>query len=128
MAHSNARSVSGMSDSGHSNGTDETKQTRLGRPGRRRGITVATASRAIPLTALTRAYLDDLKVRNFKPKTIQGYANKLGRFTRWAESVGECRLQDFNSSLVKRSSAYRQTQRRWQPHPTPHRQPQPPLP
>jgi len=91
---------------------------------------VASASRAIALTALTaltRAHLGDLKVRNFKPKTIQGYANKLGRFTRWAESAGECRLQDFDSTLVKRYIAYLQTQRRWETHPTPKRTPQPPL-
>ncbi len=91
---------------------------------------MAAASRAIALTALTaltRAHLGDLKVRNFKPKTIQGYANKLGRFTRWAESAGECRLQDFDSTLVKRYIAYLQTQRRWETHPTPKRTPQPPL-
>jgi integrase/recombinase XerD len=85
-------------------------------------------ARAIAVaTALARAYLDDLKVRNFKPKTIQGYATKLGRFTRWAESVGACRLQDFDGDLVKRYIAYLQTQRRWETHPTPKRTPQPPL-
>jgi hypothetical protein len=81
---------------------DSISATTLGRPGKRRGTTVATASRTIALAALAHAYLDDLRVRNFKPTTIQGYANRLGRFTRWAETGGAFSVQDFDSKLVKR--------------------------
>ncbi len=86
---------------------------------------MATASRGIVLAALTCADLDDLRVRNFKPKTIQGYAAKLGRFTRWAESVGASKRQQFDGDLVKRYIVYLQTQCRWESHPTLKRTPQP---
>jgi hypothetical protein len=70
MTHDTARSVSGKDHVGGSGGIAGSEPTMaLGRQGRRRGTTMATASRAIALTALTRAYLGGLKVRNFKPKT-----------------------------------------------------------
>jgi integrase/recombinase XerD len=122
-----ARSVSRKHDAAENSNADSMSATTHGRRSKRRGTSVATASRTIALAALAHAYLDDLRVRNFKPKTIQGYANKLGCFTRWAESVGASSVQDFDGNLVKRYIAYLQTQRRWETHPRPKRTPQPPL-
>jgi integrase/recombinase XerD len=120
--------VSRTHDVAENNSTaDSISATTFDRRGKRRGSSVAKASCTIALAALARAYLADLRVRNFKPKTIQGYANKLARFTRWAESVGAFSVQDFDSNLVKRYIAYLQTQQRWESHPRPKRTPQPPL-
>lgn len=83
------------------------------------------AHRSLALVTLTRAYLDDLKVRGYKPKTIRGYELKLRRFTRWAESVGATQLQQLNVPLAKDYIAYLQTQHRWMTHPYPKRKPQP---
>lgn len=83
------------------------------------------AHRSLALVTLTRAYLDDLKVRGYKPKTIRGYELKLRRFTRWAESVGATELQQLSVPLAKDYIAYLQTQRRWMTHPYPKRKPQP---
>jgi site-specific recombinase XerD len=83
------------------------------------------AQRTFALDVLVRAYLDDLRVRGYKPKTIEGYARKLGRFTRWAATTGATRLADFDAGLVKRYVACLQQERRWDSHPTPKRTPQP---
>ncbi len=82
---------------------------------------------SLELTALTRAYLDDLRVRGYKPKTIQGCAAKLGRFTRWAATTGATQLCHFDADLVKRYVAYLQQERRWATHPNPRITPQPPI-
>jgi integrase/recombinase XerD len=83
------------------------------------------AQRTLALDVLAQAYLDDLRVRGYKSKTIEGYARKLGRFTRWAASAGVTRLADFDAGLVKRYVGYLQQERRWSSHPTPKRTPQP---
>lgn len=94
---------------------------------RRGEQTPMAAARTLALAALTRAYLDDLRVRGYKEKTIQGYRNKLGRFTRWAECVGATQLRDLDAALVKRYVTYLQGERRWSTHPYPRATPQPQL-
>jgi site-specific recombinase XerD len=83
------------------------------------------AQRALALDMLARAYLDDLRVRGYKPKTIDGYQRKLGRFTRWAASMGVTQLRDFDAGLVKHYVSYLQQERRWSSHPNVKRTPQP---
>lgn len=72
---------------------------------------------SIALDALVRAYLDDLQVRNYKPKTIQGYQLKLGRFTRWAAGEGATQLRQLTADLAKRYISYLQHEPRWSTHP-----------
>lgn len=98
------------------------RRTGRGRPGEN---ALMVAHRSLSLVILTRAYLDDLKVRGYRPKTIRGYELKLRRFTRWAESVGATQLQHLSVPLAKDYIAYLQTQRRWMTHPYPKRKPQP---
>ena len=80
---------------------------------------------SLELTALTRAYLDELRVRGYKPKTIQGYAAKLGRFTRWAATTGATQLCHFDADRVKRYVTYLQNEQRWATHPNLRVTPQP---
>src|SRR5690349_4850638 len=49
--------------------------------GKSRENALMAAHRSLALVTLTRAYLDDLRVRGYKPKTIRGYELKLRRFT-----------------------------------------------
>lgn len=98
-------------------------QRRMGR-GAPRENPLMVAHRSLALVTLRRAYLDVLRVRGYKPKTIRGYELKLRRFTRWAESVGATELQQLSVPLAKDYIAYLQTQRRWMTHLYPKRQPQ----
>ena len=43
---------------------------------------------ATTLDHLVTAYLDDLQVRGYKPKTIRGYAKNLRTFVAWASGEG----------------------------------------
>lgn len=63
---------------------------------------------AATLSQLTQAYLDDLQVRNYKPKTIVGYAKNLKMFIHWAETVGATTLADLDAELVKHYIRYLQ--------------------
>ncbi|HEX6797180.1 MAG TPA: tyrosine-type recombinase/integrase [Ktedonobacterales bacterium] len=60
------------------------------------------------LTHLVTAYLEDLQVRNYKPKTIHGYAKNLSMFVNWAETQSATTLADLNPDLVKRYIRYLQ--------------------
>lgn len=53
------------------------------------------------LEHISRAYLDDLRVRGYKPKTIVGYTKNLHTFITWATSQGNTTLRDFTAELVK---------------------------
>ena len=60
------------------------------------------------LKQMVRAYLDDLQVRNYKPKTINGYAKNLAMFVKWAETQGATTLADLDTELAKRYIRYLQ--------------------
>ena len=62
------------------------------------------------LTPLVNAYLDDLQVRNYKPKTIHGYAKNLSMFLTWAEGAGATTLADLDVELVRAYIRYLQQQ------------------
>jgi integrase/recombinase XerD len=80
---------------------------------------------ATPLTTLVRAYLDDLRVRGYRPKTIIGYETKLRRFTDWAATVDATELRHFDAALAKRYISYLQQDHRWSTHPNHRRAAQP---
>jgi len=61
-----------------------------------------------PLAHLVNAYQNDLRVRNYKPKTINGYAKNLTTFVNWAEAQGKTTLADLDAELVKRYIRYLQ--------------------
>ncbi|HEY1387552.1 MAG TPA: tyrosine-type recombinase/integrase [Ktedonobacterales bacterium] len=60
------------------------------------------------LEQLSHAYLDDLEVRAYKPKTIGGYAKNLHTFVTWAAGEGATTLHDFTAEFVKAYIRYLQ--------------------
>lgn len=52
-------------------------------------------------------------MRDYKPKTIQGYRKNLTTFTTWAESQGAHTLAGFDSELVKAYIRYLQHKTKW---------------
>lgn len=60
------------------------------------------------LEHLSRAYLDDLAIRAYKPKTIAGYAKNLRTFVTWAAGERATTLQDLTPELVKAYICYLQ--------------------
>ncbi|HEX6542000.1 MAG TPA: tyrosine-type recombinase/integrase [Ktedonobacterales bacterium] len=67
----------------------------------------------IPLDQIVSAYLNDLQVRNFKPKTINGYRKNLNTFVAWAEGEGRTTLAQFDADLVKEYIRYLQHKTKW---------------
>ncbi|MGZ3600132.1 MAG: site-specific integrase, partial [Ktedonobacterales bacterium] len=65
------------------------------------------------LAQLRSAYLDDLKVRGYKPKTINGYRKNLTTFVQWAEREGVTSLDQFDPELVKSYIRYLQHKPKW---------------
>src|SRR5258707_5140765 len=78
------------------------------KPGALPRRTVMAKAPAATLRQMVRAYLDDLQVRNYKPKTINGYAKNLAMFVTWAETQGATTLADLNTDLAKRYIRYLQ--------------------
>jgi integrase/recombinase XerD len=68
---------------------------------------------AIPLDQIMNAYLDDLAVRNYKPKTIHGYRKNLHTFVAWAAGRGVSTLAQFDAELVKDYIRYLQHKPKW---------------
>ena len=62
----------------------------------------------MPLDQIVRAYLDDLLVRNYTPKTINGYGKNLRTFVAWTEGRGARSLAQFDAELVKEYVRYLQ--------------------
>ncbi len=83
------------------------------------------ARQSIALSVLLQAYLDDMRVRAYKPKTINGYRKKVGRFVRWAESVHAGTLKDLTPERVKAYITYLQQQKLYSTHPIARRTEQP---
>lgn len=65
------------------------------------------------LEHLAQAYLDDLEVRAYKPKTIAGYKKNLHTFVTWAGEQGATTLPDFTAELVKTYIRYQQHKPKW---------------
>lgn len=74
---------------------------------------VMAKATSLTLLQIVHAYLDDLQVRNYKPKTILGYRKNLTTFTHWAESQGTQTLAGFDSELVKGYIRYLQHKTKW---------------
>jgi integrase/recombinase XerD len=68
---------------------------------------------ATTLDQLATAYLDDLQVRGYKPKTIHGYAKNLRTFVAWASSEGATTLAQFTGTVVKAYIRYLQHKPKW---------------
>ncbi len=68
---------------------------------------------AMPLEQIVNAYLDDLAVRNYKPKTIQGYRKNLHTFVAWAARRGVGTLAQFDAELLKDYIRYLQQKPKW---------------
>lgn len=67
----------------------------------------------ITLEQMTRAYLDDLQVRGYKPKTINGYRKNLRTFITWAASQNVTTLAQFGGEVVKDYIRYLQQKTKW---------------
>lgn len=65
-------------------------------------------STATRLDQLVTAYLDDLRVRGYKVKTIDGYDKNLHTFLRWAASESVTVVAQFDAELVKTYIRYLQ--------------------
>jgi integrase/recombinase XerD len=63
---------------------------------------------ASTLERLVGAYVDDLRIRNYKAKTINGYEKNLHTFLAWAEGTQATTLSDFTAELVKTYIRYLQ--------------------
>lgn len=78
---------------------------------------------SIPLDQMILAYLDDLQIRGYKPKTIAGYRKTLLMFVRWAATAHAPLLRDFSADLVKAYIRYLQAKTKWSErqyrHPSP---------
>ncbi len=68
---------------------------------------------ATTLDQLATAYLDDLQVRGYKPKTIHGYAKNLRTFVRWALTERATTLAQFDAVVVKQYIRYLQHKPKW---------------
>jgi integrase/recombinase XerD len=68
---------------------------------------------ATTLDLLATAYLDDLQVRGYKPKTIHGYAKNLGTFVAWTSGEGATTLAQFTDAVVKAYIRYLQHKPKW---------------
>lgn len=69
------------------------------------------------LEAITRAYLEDLEIRGYKPKTMGGYRKNLHTFVVWAASQGATSIPDLTPELVKTYIHYLQHKPRWSERP-----------
>jgi integrase/recombinase XerD len=58
-------------------------------------------AQSIALEMLIQIYLDELKVRGYKPKTINGYRKNLKTFLKWSTQQGTTTLVQFDAGLVK---------------------------
>jgi site-specific recombinase XerD len=65
------------------------------------------------LDQMVQAYLDDLQVRGYKPKTINGYAKNLHTFVAWAKTQAAGTLAQFTPDLVKAYIRYLQHKPKW---------------
>lgn len=69
---------------------------------------------AVSLEQMVGAYLDDLQVRAYKPKTIAGYRKNLRAFSTWAATTaGATALTQFTAELAKQYIRYLQTKTKW---------------
>lgn len=67
------------------------------------------------LIHLVNAYLDNLQVRNYKPKTIHGYAKNLATFVNWTDGqcAGATTFADLDAELVRAYIRYLQQKPKW---------------
>jgi len=70
-------------------------------------------ARQLTLEQMVKAYTDDLGVRNYKPKTILGYAKNLRTFANWAVTQGRASVADLDVELVKAYIRYLQHKPKW---------------
>jgi integrase/recombinase XerD len=62
---------------------------------------------------LVQAYLSDLEVRGYKPKTLSGYSTNLKTFARWAAETGAEQLSHFDADLAKSYIRHLHDKPRW---------------
>jgi integrase/recombinase XerD len=79
------------------------------------GKKAAIMPKTMPITIdhLIEAYLADLRVRGYKPKTINGYTKNLTTFWNWAKAHHKENLSQFSSDLIKTYIGYLQTKTKW---------------
>lgn len=68
---------------------------------------------SLTLKQIVQAYLDDLQVRGYKPKTIRDYQKTLHTLVNWAHDNAAVTLAQFDAELVKDYGRYLQQKTKW---------------
>ena len=75
--------------------------------------TIVKKNLAMPLDDAITAFLADLTINNYSPKTMDGYRKKLSAFAAWAKQQQSTQVQHLTIDLLRRYILYLRQKEKW---------------